>query len=170
MKLRVTVRDLEPVDLGDLDWSGGAEHLRAVSEALQAAYAGEVALVVAALGNGRLVGLGGVDFRPEVHAGRIWLLAVHETLQSLGIGRRLVLALEDRIVAAGRDTARLLVEHDNPRARSLYVRLGYREVGSVLDGWPVAGGRRFVTVSTVMERALAAGSDRFDLKNRPPSA
>jgi len=157
MKLRVTFRDLEPTDLGDLDWSGGAEHLRAVSEALQAAYAGEVALVVATLKNDRLIGMGGVDFRHDHGVGRIWMLAVHETVQSLGIGSRLIMELENRTVAAGRSTARLLVEHDNPRARLLYTRLGYREVASVVDGWPVAGGRRFVTVSTVMERALAPG-------------
>lgn len=162
MKLRVTVRDLEPTDLGDLDWSGGAEHLRAVSEALQAAYAGEVALVVATLKNGRLVGLGAVDFRGSDNAGRIWMVAVHETVQSLGIGSRLIRDLEKRTVAAGRSTARLLVEHDNPRARSLYSRRGYREVASVVDGWPVAGGRRFVTVSTVMERALLPGAGRTD--------
>lgn len=154
MKLRVAFRDLEPTDLGDLDWSGGTEHLRAVSEALQASYAGEVALVAATLKNGRLVGLGAVDFRSHHGVGRIWMLAVHETVQSLGIGGRLISELEKRTVAAGRSTARLLVEHDNPRARTLYTRLGYREVDSVVDGWPVAGGRRFVTVSTVMERGL----------------
>jgi ribosomal protein S18 acetylase RimI-like enzyme len=160
MKLRVTVRDLGPMDLGDLDWSGGAEHLRAVSDALQAAYRGETAVVVATLGNQRLVGLGAVDFRDDPDAGRIWLLAVHETLQSLGIGRRLVGALERRIVAADRPTARLLVEHDNPRARALYARLGYADVGSALDGWPVNDGRIFVTVSTVMERALPGHTTR----------
>ena len=153
MKLRVAFRDLEPTDLGDLGWSGGAEHLRAVSEALQAAYAGEVALVVATLKNGRLVGLGAVDLHDH-EVGRIWMLAVHETVQGLGIGSRLITELENRTAAAGLSTARLLVEHDNPLARSLYTRLGYREVASVVDGWPVAGGRRFVTVSTVMERAL----------------
>jgi ribosomal protein S18 acetylase RimI-like enzyme len=154
MKLRVTVRDLEPMDLSDLDWSGGPEHVRAVSDALQVAYRGEAAVVVAVLGNQRLVGLGAVDFRDDPDAGRIWLLAVHETLQSLGIGRRLVAALERRILAEGRRTARLLVEHDNQRARALYARLGYADVGSTLDGWPVSGGRTFVTVSTVMQRAL----------------
>ena len=41
-------RDLEAADLSDLDWSGGPEHLRAVAAALQAAYAGEVALLVGA--------------------------------------------------------------------------------------------------------------------------
>ena len=154
MKLRLTVRDLEPTDLGDLDWSGGAEHIRAVADALQATYTGEVAVVVAGLANDRLVGLGAVDFRGDAEAGRIWLLSVQETLRSLGIGSKLVRALERRTVEQGRTRARIAVEHDNPQARALYFRLGYQEVGSVVETWPVAGGRTYVTVSTVLERRL----------------
>lgn len=157
MKLRLTVRDLELGDLADLDWSGGPEHLRAVSTALQASYAGEVELVAAALANGRLVGMGAVDFRRRPESGLIWMLAVHETLQGLGIGTRLIRALERRTVDAGRSAARIQVEHDNPRARLLYRRLGYREAGSTLDEWPVAGGKTYVTVCTIMERPLGAG-------------
>ena len=157
MKLRLTVRDLEPADLADLDWSGGPEHLRAVAAALQASYAGEVGLVVATLDNGRLAGMGAVDFRREPGSGLIWMLSVHEVLQGLGIGTRLIQALERRTVQSGRSTARIHVEHDNPRARMLYRRLGYREVGSTLDAWPVAGGKTYVTVCTIMERALGPG-------------
>ena len=65
MELRLRFRDLEPADLSDLDWSGGPEHIRAVAEALEASYAGEVALVVGCLPNDRLVAMGGVDFRPS---------------------------------------------------------------------------------------------------------
>ena len=65
MELRLSFRDLEPADLSDLDWSGGPEHIRAVAAALEAAYAGEVALLVGGLPNGRLIALGGVDFRPS---------------------------------------------------------------------------------------------------------
>jgi len=46
------------------------------------------------------------------------------------------------------------VEHDNPRAAALYWRLGYRETGTVLDSWPVAGGRTYVTICTVMTKPL----------------
>ena len=154
MKLRLTIRDLEPTDLGDLDWSGGAEHIRAVADALQASYTGEVAVVVASLANERLVGLGAVDFRDSPEVGRIWLLSVHHALQSLGIGSNLVRALERRTVEQGCTRARIAVEHDNPQARALYLRLGYQEVGSLVETWPVAGGRTYVTVSTVLERRL----------------
>ncbi|MFP5283139.1 MAG: GNAT family N-acetyltransferase, partial [Actinomycetes bacterium] len=68
---------------------------------------------------------------------------------------RLVRALENRAVAYGCRRARLLVEHDNPRAAGLYTRLGYRPSGTALDRWPVAGSRTYVTVCAVVERDLS---------------
>ena len=156
VKLRLTVRDLEPTDLGELDWSGGSEHVRAMATALQATYTDDMAVLVVALANGRLAATGAVDFRPDPAAGELTMLAVHEHLQSLGLGTRLVAALEKRVRARGRGTARLTVEHDNPRARALYLRLGYREVGSRVESWPVAGGRTYVTATAVLERDLSA--------------
>lgn len=148
MKLRLRFRDLEATDLTDLDWSGGPEHLRVVAHAIQAAYAGEVELRVAHLDNGRLLALGGVDFRPDLESGLLWMLAVDERFQSLGIGTRLVRELEGAVVRRGRSVARLTVELDNPRAAALYQRLGYREEGPALDWWPVAGGRTYVAACT----------------------
>jgi ribosomal protein S18 acetylase RimI-like enzyme len=158
MKLRVVIGDLDPTELGDLDWSGGAEHIRAVGAALQASFSGDVVVLRAGLANGHSVGLVAVDFRAEPDAGLIWMLAVHERFQSLGLGSRLVRAAERRIAAAGRDFSRLKVEHDNPGARALYLRLGYQERGAVLDSWPVAGGRTYVTACVLMERRLGAVS------------
>ena len=154
MELRLSFRDLEPADLSDLDWSGGSEHIRAVASALEASYAGDVALLVGCLPNNRLIVMGGIDFRPSPDAGNIWMLAVHERFQSLGAGAQLITALEQKIIDRDRPLARLLVEHDNPRARALYERLGYAEAGATLDSWPVAGGRTYVTACTIMEHTL----------------
>ena len=154
MDLRLSFRDLEAADLSDLNWSGGPEHIRAVAAALEASYAGEVALLVGCLRNDRLIAMGGVDFRRSAETGSIWMLAVHERFQSLGVGTQLIAALEQKIIDHGRPTARMLVEHDNPRARTLYERLGYSEAGAALDSWPVAGGRTYVTACTIMERRL----------------
>jgi len=154
VKLPVHFRDLEPNDLADLDWSGGPEHLRTVASLLAPQAAGDVVLLVGMLPNGRLVALGGLDLRSTPGPGLLWLLAVHETLQSLGVGSALIRALEERAAAAGSNRARLRVEHDNPGAAALYRRLGYAEVGTVLESWPVAGGRTYVTVSSVLEREL----------------
>ena len=156
MQLTLTVRDFEPEDLGDLEWSGGPEHITAVAEALQASFSGEVAMAVVALPNGRLIANGAVDFRKHPDAGEVWMLSVHETFQSMGVGTALIDALEDRIVGKGLRTARLSVEHDNPRAAALYRRRGYREVGSELDSWPTSGRRTYVTVCTVLERDLGS--------------
>jgi len=154
MELRLRFRDLEPTDLSDLDWSGGSEHLGAVAAALEACYTGDVVVLVGSLSNDRLIALGGVDFRPSTDAGTIWMLAVHERLQSLGAGAELITALEQKIIDHGRSLARMLVEHDNPRAKALYERIGYTEAGAALDSWPVAGGRTYVTACTIMERRL----------------
>jgi ribosomal protein S18 acetylase RimI-like enzyme len=150
----VTFRDLEPDDLTDLDWSGSSVHLTHVAGALGRAYAGEVVLLVGVLPNARLVAMGGLDLAKQDGVGLLWMLAVHEALQSLGIGTALIGALEGRARDAGCVTARMSVEHDNPRALALYRRLGYAAVGSEIESWPVTGNRTYVTVSTVLERAL----------------
>ena len=84
MKLRLTVRDLEPTDLGELDWSGGSEHVRAMAEALQATYTDDMAVLVVALANGRLAATGAVDFRPDPRVGELTMLAVHEGGRPVG--------------------------------------------------------------------------------------
>lgn len=152
----LTVRDFQLSDLTDLDWSGGPAHQAAVAAAVQASLVGDVALVAAALPNGRLVAMGAVDFRPRDDAGEIWMLSVDEAWQSMGLGSSLVDALESRVRGRGRSVATLGVELDNPRAAALYRRLGYRQTGSALDSWPLDDGTTYVTVVRVMERRLAA--------------
>jgi ribosomal protein S18 acetylase RimI-like enzyme len=152
--LTLTVRDLQPEDLADLDWSGGRHHVDAIAARLQASFAGEAALVVVALPNDHLVATGVVDFTRDPGYGLIMMLAVHETVQSLGLGSLVIDALEKRIRDRGLLVARIDVEHDNPRATALYRRLGYREVGTGLDSWPVAGGRSYVTICIVMIKQL----------------
>ncbi len=150
----VTFRDLEPADLGDLCWSGGDTHVTQVAAAHGRSYAGEVVLLVGVLPNGRLVAMGGLDLTRQHGVAWLWMVAVHETLQSLGIGTALVGALEQRAFDLGCATVRLSVEHDNPRALSLYRRLGYVTTGTEIESWPVAGGQTYVTVSNVLERGL----------------
>ena len=45
--MRLSVRDLEPTDFGDLDWSGGAEHQRELAAARLAESEARAALVAA---------------------------------------------------------------------------------------------------------------------------
>jgi ribosomal protein S18 acetylase RimI-like enzyme len=112
--LPVTFRDLAPEDLSDLDWSGGSMHLESLARELEGASAGNSVLLVGVLPNGRVVALGGADFRSSAQLGVLWMLVVHETLQSLGIGSRLITELEQRVRDHGARAVRLEVEHDNP--------------------------------------------------------
>jgi ribosomal protein S18 acetylase RimI-like enzyme len=152
--ITVSFRDLEPSDLSELDWSGGAEHLTAIAEVLPLLVADEADYLVGELPNGRLVAAGGADLRPVPGAGVLWQLAVHPLLQGLGIGTAMVSALERRLRDRGLEEARLTVEHDNPDAARLYRRLGYCGHQSAVESWPVAGGRRYVTVTTVLRKRL----------------
>lgn len=154
MQLAVIVRDLEPADLADLHWSGGPEHLQALASAWQRTLTGEAVVVVAALANGRPVACGALDLRRYPGAGLLWMLAVHETLQGLGIGSGLVAALEARALEHGLDRVLLHVEYDNPRAAALYRRLGYAEAGLALESWAVGPRRTYVTVSALLCRRL----------------
>ena len=155
MQISLVLRDLEPDDLADLDWSGGPEHLSALARAWQSAIEGTAVVLVAALDNDRLVATGAVDFLRYPDAGFLWMLSVHQTLQGLGIGSWLVGELEARVVEAGLTEARLHVEYDNPRASALYRRLGYQEVTSTLDRWQLPGERTYVTVSAVLRHVLS---------------
>lgn len=154
LELALTVRDVRPEDLVDLDWSGGPAHLVAVAEALQRSYSGEVALIMISAPNGNSIGLGGVDFTRRPGGGELWMLSVRGDWTSLGIGSVLIAALEDRVRERGLLWASLSVEHDNPRAEALYRRLGYVRTGSELDGWPIGPGQSYVTVCFTMLKPL----------------
>lgn len=153
LQIPLTVRDLEFDDLHDLEWTGGPHHVIALATALEASLSGDTSLVCIQLPNTKLVAVGGVDFRKHPAKGELWMLSVHETFQSLGLGTRLIAALEDRTRDHGRPTARIGAEHDNPRALSLYRRLGYADVSIELADW-AEGDHRYVTVCTMLEKTL----------------
>jgi len=67
-------------------------------------------------------------------AGFIWALRVLPGLRRLGIGTRLVAAAEALIAEHGFACAEISVETHNVRARQLYERLGYQQIGD--DGDP----------------------------------
>lgn len=157
MAIDVTFRDLEPSDLRDLEWTGESEHLAAIAELLPLMVSDDVEYVVGELPNGQLVAAGEADLRPTPDGGLLWQLVVHPLLQNLRIGTAMVAELERRLLARGRSEARLMVEHDNPAAARLYRRLGYHPDGSSVESWPVSGGRRYVTVTTVLRKKLDSG-------------
>ena len=72
---------------------------------------------------GNLIGLR----RAGSRAMRIYSLVVAPEARGLGIGQRLVAALETLAAHEGCDRVTLEVRTDNAAARALYARLGYRE-------------------------------------------
>jgi ribosomal protein S18 acetylase RimI-like enzyme len=108
--------------------------------------------------SGLPVALGGIDYVKIPGAGVLWQLAVHEALQSCGIGTILIQVAEQRIRSRGLHWAELGVEECNPRARALYERLGYVAYGSTPESWdedaPDGSVVRYETVCTLMRKDL----------------
>ena len=154
----LTIRDLTTEDLPSCAWSGSATHLTSIAKALERARRGEVDYLAVCPPSGLPVALGGIDYAESPGAGTLWQLAVHGALQSCGIGTILIHAAEQRILTRGLHRAELGVEDGNPRARSLYERLGYAAYGSEPDSWDqeAADGTvtRYDTIVTLMRREL----------------
>lgn len=144
----IEFRDAQPPDLDALAWSGGTAHTAALDAALTASWHGDVVLLVGELPNGRLIASGALDLRLDPP--RIWMVAVHEAWQSLGVGAALIAALRERAAESGADHVSLSVETDNPRARTLYRRLGFVQTDSIVESWPLDDGRTYVTSSDLM--------------------
>jgi ribosomal protein S18 acetylase RimI-like enzyme len=97
---------------------------------------------VAADAAGNILGFGscGTSREDRRFTGEVFTLYVHPDWQNQGIGRRLLLALFERLVAAGHRSAIVWVLSDNP-ARFFYHRLGGRPVSRkriAVGGKPVA--------------------------------
>jgi ribosomal protein S18 acetylase RimI-like enzyme len=132
----LVVDDLADDEVDALAWSGSPLHLQSIREALvrRARSAAVDYLVVRAPG-GQPVAKGGVQYDHPRGPGELWQLAAHPDLQRLGLGTRLIRALEDRVRRRALATAWLGVETDNPDAQRLYERLGYREFDRTAGGW-----------------------------------
>ncbi|MFB6605169.1 GNAT family N-acetyltransferase [Streptomyces noursei] len=156
--LPIAIRDLTPSDLPSCTWSGSATHLRQVAKELERAAVGEVDYLAACTPVDLPVAIGGVDYRITSGAGTLWQLAVIPALQSHGIGTLLILAAEGRMRARGVRRAELGVEESNPRARSLYERLGYVAYDRQPDAWdeeaPDGSVHRYETMCTLMRKDL----------------
>ena len=154
----VMVRDLKATDVSSLRWSGSPVHLASVREELGRVPSGEVEYLVACLPSGKTVGKVEIDYASRASAGTLGQAAVHPVLRSCGIGAFLVRVAEKRITARGYTTAELGVEHENPRARALYERLGYVAYDNEPDEWDAEGpdGRivRYRTMCTLMRKSL----------------
>jgi GNAT superfamily N-acetyltransferase len=131
------VDDLVREDLPFLGWSGGSAHLVSVGLALDRVESGEVEYLVVRAPSGDPIAKGGIDYALRPGTGTLTQLATAYEFQGLGIGAHLIAVAEERMRERGVHTAEMGVEDDNPRARALYERLGYREVGRESASWNV---------------------------------
>ena len=156
--LPLTIRDLTRADLPSCAWSGSATHLASVARALERADRGEVDYLAVCPPSNLPVAIGGIDYTLNHGAGTLWQLAVLGELQSCGIGTLLIEAAEQRIRGRGLHRAELGVEENNPRARALYERLGYRAYGRKPEAWDEEAEdgtvTRYETVCTLMRKEL----------------
>jgi ribosomal protein S18 acetylase RimI-like enzyme len=73
----------------------------------------------------------------EQATGILYALRVLPPLQNLGIGTRLIAAVEDLLCKRGYKIVELGVEKDNPDAKRLYERLGYCVIRDNLETWEI---------------------------------
>ncbi|MFJ8435867.1 GNAT family N-acetyltransferase [Kitasatospora sp. NPDC094019] len=158
IRLHLSVRDLTDADVPSCGWAGSAKHVRELVHQIRRAEAGEIDYLAVCTPTGLPVAVGGVDYTVKPAAGTLWQLGVHPALRSCGIGTLLIRSAEQRIVDRGLARAELGVEANNPRACSLYERLGYRAFGSELASWDVEDEdgslRRHETLCTLMRKEL----------------
>ena len=140
----LSVDDLQQEDIPQLKWSGSPLHIESVRDALTRVASGSVEYLVVRAPCGRPIAKGGIEHADPHGPGKLWQLATHPELQSLGIGTHLMAELEDRVRSRGHSVAWLGVELENVRARALYERLGYELFAEEMDGWETedATGRR----------------------------
>ena len=146
LPLEVVIRGTHEDDLEELEWCGLFTHHRElIREAYERQERGEVVMLLAEV-NGFPVAQAWVDLRRRAAAaaGFIWAVRVNPLFRSQGIGSRVLTEAEEVIRASGLQAAELGVEKDNPGARNLYERAGYRVLRSAYEEYEYtdAGGER----------------------------
>lgn len=130
-----TIRPARAADIRALEWHGGPD-LRSWYEACWRDHqSGALTLLVADLSGfpiGQIVVVwNGKPSHP--HFPDLQSLRVHPAFRGGGIGSTLLEAAETLVAKRGFPQSGLSVNLDNPHARRLYERLGYRATGAVYD-------------------------------------
>jgi ribosomal protein S18 acetylase RimI-like enzyme len=129
------VDDLTREDVPLLGWSGSAMHLASVVRALDRVELAELEYLAVRAPTGEPIAKCAIDYAKAPGTGWIYQVATAAELQGHGIGTCLIVAAEERIRQREVCVAELGVEDNNPRARALYERLGYREVRRERASW-----------------------------------
>lgn len=168
--VEVTIRHLQRKDLPALEWDGQYSHFRRVyAEAFERALCGLSVLWVAELDSHGIIAQVFIQLncrRPELADGDIraylYSFRVKPAFQCAGLGTRMLSVVEADLIFRGFKFVTLNVAKDNPRARSLYERLGYRVIDQEPGVWTYidhTGQRRtMIEPAWRMEKLLAKTS------------
>jgi ribosomal protein S18 acetylase RimI-like enzyme len=164
ISLPVIVRPCRASDLEPLEWFGLITPFRqTIQDAFERMARGEVLMLIAEA-NRFPIGQVWVDLarrRPDP-IGVLFAFRVLLPFQNLGVGTRLIEAAEAELQARNYRTAEIGVEKDNPAARRLYERLGYRVVREVVEEWEYTppGGEavRVRSDEWILQKPLTAGA------------
>jgi ribosomal protein S18 acetylase RimI-like enzyme len=130
-------------DLPALEWEGQYTHFRRLYDAaFRNTLNGKGLMWVVELPGAGIIGQAFVQLfapRPELADGcnraYIYAIRVRSNYRSMGIGTMLMEAVEGDLSERGFHTVTLNVAQDNPDARRLYERMGYRVVASDPGRW-----------------------------------
>jgi ribosomal protein S18 acetylase RimI-like enzyme len=159
LELALTIRQCARHDLPQLEWFGlYTEHRQLIEDAFRRQQAGEVIMLLADL-DGFPVGQAWLDLsaRRVDSVAVIWALRVFPLLRNHGIGTRLMIAAERLLSERGYRWVELTVDQQEPRARRLYERLGYRSAGTT------AG---LLSYTTPEEKSVALKLQLWTLRKR----
>jgi ribosomal protein S18 acetylase RimI-like enzyme len=139
----VQVRRLTKADLPALEWNGEyARFRRLFAETYHSSVKGRAVLWVADLPGQGLIGQVFVQLnsaRLELADGKtrayIYAFRVRQAYRGVGLGTRLLQTAETDLIRRGYHWVTLNVGRDNPNARRLYERNGYRVVASEPGIW-----------------------------------
>jgi ribosomal protein S18 acetylase RimI-like enzyme len=139
----VRIRTAAEEDLPALEWNGEYAHFRRLyQDIFRSSKRGEAVLWVAELEDQEIIGQLFVQLnsaRPELADGirraYIYGFRVQAAYQGRGVGTRMMQAAEGDLLQRGYQLVTLNVNRDNPGARRLYERLGYRVVAAEEGRW-----------------------------------
>jgi ribosomal protein S18 acetylase RimI-like enzyme len=138
------IRPVEERDLSALEWDGTYIHFRRLfRQAYEDMRIGtRQLLMMEHKETGEMIGQVFIQwtssdprFADGARRGYLYALRIKPAFRGRGLGTRILIAAEDELRRRGMDTAAIGVEKNNPRARALYERQGYRIIADDPGRW-----------------------------------
>lgn len=136
-KRQVNIRFVEKSDLPSLEWDGEFSHLRQVYAETYRRTRAELAIMyIAEMPQQGVIGQVFAQLQSELpHQAYIHAFRVRTEFRKAGIGSRLMTVIEGDLKHRGYHHVALNVALDNPDAKRLYLRRGYRVMDRVSGKW-----------------------------------